>query len=47
MPVLRWRSAAEVVSGRLLSPDEVPKPYESDDEYVPRPCLVHPTETVE
>ncbi|MGW4892779.1 hypothetical protein ACWEQL_11015 [Kitasatospora sp. NPDC004240] len=45
VPVLRWRAAAEVAAGRLL--DEAPQPYESDDEYVPQPCAVHPTEAVE
>ncbi|CAM5674311.1 hypothetical protein SAVIM338S_07123 [Streptomyces avidinii] len=45
VPVLRWRSAAEVASERLM--DEMPRPYEFDDEYVPRPCVLHPTETTE
>lgn len=45
VPVLRWRSAADLADRPLL--DEVPRPYEFDDEYVPRPCGIHPTETVE
>ncbi|MFB6888905.1 hypothetical protein ACFCX4_06260 [Kitasatospora sp. NPDC056327] len=44
-PVLRWRSAAGTSAGQLRG--EAPKPYEFDDEYVPRPCVVHPTEAVE
>ncbi len=45
VPALRWRSAVEAASGQLRG--EAPKPYEFDDEYVPRPCVVHPTEAVE
>jgi hypothetical protein len=43
--VLLWRSTAEVTSKALL--DETPRPYDFDDGYVPRPCVVHPTEVVE
>ncbi|MGW1867583.1 hypothetical protein ACWCPS_18680 [Streptomyces mauvecolor] len=45
VPVLRWRSTAEVLPQPLL--EQAPLPYEFDDDYVPRPCAVHPTETVE
>ncbi|MFF1482635.1 hypothetical protein ACFVYD_34700 [Streptomyces sp. NPDC058301] len=45
VPVLCWRSVADVAPGPLL--DEAPQPYEFDDEYVPRPCVVHPTDTTE
>ncbi|MFE0459453.1 hypothetical protein ACFW1A_09355 [Kitasatospora sp. NPDC058965] len=45
VPTLRWRSAAEAASGQLRA--DVPQPYECDDEYLPRPCVVHPTEADE
>jgi hypothetical protein len=44
-PELRWRAAVEVAGGELLL--EPPRPYEYDDEYVPRPCTVSPTRVVE
>ena len=45
VPLLSWRSTMELASRQLL--DEAPQPYEFDDGYVPRPCVVHPTEAVE
>ncbi|MGF1425848.1 hypothetical protein [Kitasatospora sp. LaBMicrA B282] len=45
VPVLRWRCATKAGSGPLLQ--EMPQPYDFDDEYVPRPCVIHPTETTE
>ncbi|MFB9365910.1 hypothetical protein ACWCYY_26560 [Kitasatospora sp. NPDC001664] len=45
VPVLYWRVAAEVASGPLL--ETAPEPHEYDEEYVPLPCVVHPTEAVE
>ncbi|MDH6580611.1 hypothetical protein [Kitasatospora sp. MAP5-34] len=43
--MLLWRSIAQAAAHPLL--DEAPQPYEFDDEYVPRPCVVHPTEAIE
>ncbi len=45
VPVLLWRSTAQGAAHPLL--DKAPQPYEFDDEYVPRPCVVHPTEATE
>ncbi|MEV4442864.1 hypothetical protein AB0K09_28395 [Streptomyces sp. NPDC049577] len=45
VPVLRWRSAAELRSRPLL--EEPPMPREFEEDFVPRPCVVHPTEAVE
>ncbi|MFK0181145.1 hypothetical protein ACIQVR_34870 [Streptomyces xanthochromogenes] len=45
VPVLRWRSTVEVLAEPLL--EQATPPYEFDDDYVPQPCVVHPTGTVE
>lgn len=45
LPALRWRRTSDLVMGPLL--ERPPVPWEYDDECLPRPCVVHPTEAME
>ncbi|GAB2626383.1 hypothetical protein GCM10027168_67700 [Streptomyces capparidis] len=45
LPVLRWRRTADIVMGPLLACP--PEPWEYDEQCVPRPCVVHPTQALE
>lgn len=44
-PQLYWRSESEVAAGDLLL--DPPRPYEYEEDFVPRACVVSPTRAVE
>jgi hypothetical protein len=45
LPVLRWRRTGDIVMGPLL--ERPPLPWEFDEECLPRPCVLHPTQAME
>ncbi|MEV8530178.1 hypothetical protein AB0451_39935 [Streptomyces sp. NPDC052000] len=46
LPQLHWRNEAEVTATGAAA-KALPAPYESDDDFVPRPCTVSPTRVEE